>query len=219
MAVPGISNTNSYQTNQQGMQSSSPGLFGTDAYMQQFETLTPEHKSYLQQLLGGGNANNNAVAQNPLYQSGTSFLQSLLSSNNEDFARPYQQAYQQDIQKLGNQFSGLGSLSSSAFQNAAAGRTADLQNSLANLNTNSKLQGLGPALSYSQAPTNAALQGLGVKGFGNEFVGRQPGFLENLLMALASGASGGIGSGIGKLLGGFEGFGTAKPSSAVGGSF
>ena len=224
MAVPGLSNTNSYQTNQQGMRNMSPNqggigsfLLGTNAFREQFPTITPEQSQILQQLLGGGNIENNIISQNPLYQSGSNFLQSLLSGNNEDFAKPYQQSYQQDIQKLANQFSGAGLLSGSSFQNAASGRAAQLQNELANLNTNAKLQGLGPALNYAQSPTNAGLQGLGVKSFGTELIGRQSGLLENLLLALAQGATGGIGKGIGSL---FANYGQnsgsfGKPSSAV----
>ena len=186
-------------------------FFGSPAKTERFDTLNPQQNTLLQQLLGSINPSQFNLEQNPLYQTGSSYLQSLLGGNLDAFTKPYMDQFNQEtIPQLAEQFAGVGGLSSSGFQNAASGAAANLQTSLAALRGGLQNQALGQGLQYASAPGqmnyNLANLGLNTQPFGYNFTPRSPGFLEGLLGQLSGGiglgASQGIGQGLKSYFGG-----------------
>ena len=177
-------------------------FFGSPPKNQQYNTLNPEQNSLLQKLLGSVNPSQFQLQNSPVYQSGSSYLQSLLGGNINDFAQPYINEFnQQTIPGLAEQFAGVGGLSSSGFQNAATGAGANLQAMLASLRGGLQNQALGQGLSYAAGPGSQqfdfARLGLGTPSFGQTYMPRTPGFLETFLGGLSPGIGQGLGLGIG----------------------
>ena len=120
---------------------------------QQFSQLNPQQEQALSQLLGLFDPSQLAIQQQPTYQAGQSYLQSLLGGDISQFSDPYMRQFkEQTIPGIAEQFAGLGGLSSSGFQQALGGAAAGLQERLASLRGQLQMQALPQALGYAQAP-------------------------------------------------------------------
>jgi hypothetical protein len=166
----------------------------------------------LSQMFRGGGAD---IQQNPLYQSGASYLQNLLSGSPEStsaFEAPYlRQFNEQIVPGLAERFAGMGAgaQSSSAFRNALGSASSGLQENLAALRAGLQGQASDQALQYAQQPF-ANLSGLAGLGLGTQtkaFMPKQQSFWQQLLTSGAGGVGQGVGSlggmwGLSKLFGG-----------------
>jgi len=176
-----------------------------------FSTGTKGQSNFLQQLLSSLQGQSTNIGQNPLFQQGSNYLQQLLSGSPESsaaFEAPAMRQFnEQIIPGLAERFSGLGAgaQSSSAFQQALGQAGAGLSENLQALRSGLQFGGLGHALGYSQQPISNLL-GFGQLGLGTQMKGyapKQPGFLQQLLSALAGGAGQAAGRFGTSFLGGF----------------
>lgn len=160
-------------------------------------TLSKPQSRVLEQLLGslGGTPPN--IQQSPLFQSGSSYLSSLLSGNPEAtaaFEAPYlRQFNEQIVPGLAERFAGMGAgaQSSSAFNQALGAAGAGLQENLASLREGLRFQAVPQALGFAQQPV-ANYQGLAGLGLGTQargYVPRQKPFWQELLLGLGGGLS------------------------------
>jgi hypothetical protein len=141
-------------------------LVGPSEEFKQFSQLNPEQQQALSQILGKIDPSQFAIQQQPTYQAGQSYLQSLLGGDISQFADPYMRQFkEQTIPGIAEQFAGLGGLSSSGFQQALGGAAAGLQERLASLRGQLQMQALPQALGYAQAPAESqlALANLGLR--------------------------------------------------------
>lgn len=166
-------------------------------------TLTPQQQQALSGLLTNG------LQSNPLYQSGSSYLQNLLSGSPSAYAAfeaPYMQNFQQNIAPaIAERFAGLGTgasgLSSSGLQNSLAQAGRNLQTDLAGLRSGLQMQALPQALGYAQQPLSNMLGALGVQGFQSYERPGQP----SLLSGIGQGLFGGLSQVLGQKAGDFFG--------------
>ncbi len=149
-------------------------LFGKDAKLQRYKALTGYQKDYLRDLFSQLSDQPLDLASSPLYQQGSDYLSNLLSGSPEStaaFEAPAMRQFNEQIMPgIAEQFAGVGGLSSSGFQNSAAGAGASLAERLQALRSGLQFQGAGQALGYSQAPFSQRLGlaglGLGTPAFG-----------------------------------------------------
>lgn len=160
----------------------------------QLSTMSRGQKGLLQQLLGSLQGQSTNIQQSPLFQQGSSFLQNLLSGNQEAtaaFEAPYMRQFQEQIlPMIAERFSGLGAQSSSAFNQALGSAGAGLSESLAALRGQLQLGALPQALGYAQQPISN-LQGFSQLGLGTStkaFAPKQQPFWQQLLLGLSGGA-------------------------------
>lgn len=182
-------------------------LFGSNPKLKKISTLNPQQKATLNSLLGSISPDQFNVGKAPLYQSGSNYLQNLLSGSPEafeNFERPYRQMFEQElIPSIAERFSGLGAGSqrSSAFQQALAQAGTGLASQLAALRSGLQMQALPQALGYAQLPgqmgLNIASLGLGTPSFAYGMRPASTGVLGGLLPGLGSS----FGMGLGRLLG------------------
>lgn len=142
-------------------------LFQKKPSSKKFDVFSPEQKGLQNQLLQqlGPMLSQGQIGQQPLFQSGQNFLQSLLQGGPEAFKQfeaPLMRQFQeQTIPQLAERFSGLGAQSSSAFQQALGQAGAGLSERLAQLRSGLQFQALGPALQYAETPFSQAQSLLG----------------------------------------------------------
>lgn len=182
-------------------------LFGSKDKIKKRSLLNKDQENALRQYFQKG------IESRPLYNAGSSYLQSLLSNSPEAFQafqEPYLQNFQQNIVPtiaerfaggLGAGGTGAGGTLSSAFANSLAQQGRGLQTDLASLRGNMQLGGLGQALGYAQQPYSNTLGGLGVNSFQRTFQPGKSGFLAPIAMAGLGAASGGLGTALGGALG------------------
>lgn len=179
-------------------------LFGKKEKVQKLPTLTKQQQGFQDWIMNQVRGTNLNIQQNPLYQSGASYLQNLLSGSPEAFeafeAPHLRQFQEQVVPALAERFSGLGAGSqrSSAFQQALGQAGAGLQENLASLRAGLQGQAASQALGYAQQPIANA------QGFAG--YGLQPSF-ENVIRPRTQGLLGGL------LGGGAGAFGSAGGSA------
>lgn len=164
-------------------------LFGKKEKMQKVNLFNKQQKGLQNMLLGQLGGQNTNISQNSLYQSGSNYLQQLLSGSPEAtkaFEAPYMRQFnEQIIPQLAERFTGAGAgaQSSSAFQQALGQSGADLTERLASLR--GQLQGgaANQALGYAQQPISN-FAGLSQQAF-------RPSF-ENILRPSTGGVLGGL---------------------------
>ena len=132
------------------------------------DTLTSEQKHLLKDITKHGiDFSLPNIKNNPTYQTGTDYLQSLMNQSPEamkQFEAPYlRQFNEQTVPQLAEQFAGYGALGSSGFQNTLGQAGAGLQELLASLHGKLGLEASNQGLAYSQLPFQQALQGQGLK--------------------------------------------------------
>lgn len=166
-------------------------------------TLSRGQRSALQRLLGSLSGQPIDVQQSPLFQKGSSYLQSLLSGSPEAtaaFEAPAMRQFQEQIVPgLAERFAGLGAgaQSSSAFNQALGAAGAGLSENLAALRGQLQLGALPQALGFAQQPISNLL-GFSQLGLGTQAQGytpRQLPFWQQLLL--------GVSPGLGQLAGTF----------------
>lgn len=157
----------------------------------EYSTFNPQQESIFNRLAGMD------LGQNQTFQGGNTFLQKLLSGDQEtmdQFQAPYlRQFHEQTIPGLAERFAGYGAgaQSSSAFQQALAQAGAGLSENLASLRGQMQLGALPQALQYSQAPfqQQRGLLDINTKGLAP----KQKSFIQQLLLGMSSGAGEGAG--------------------------
>jgi len=168
--------------------------FGTPGNIESVSTLDPQQQAFLKNLLGQVDPSTFAIQNQPTYQAGQSYLQSLLGGDISQFQAPYMRQFQQQTSDLAERFAGLGGLSSSGFQQALGGAAAGLQENLAALRGGLQQQALGQALGYAQAPGQMqfGLANLGLRpSIENVYRPGDPGLLKEVLAALIRAKTGG----------------------------
>lgn len=168
---------------------------GTKPSLKRFETLNSGQKDLLRSLLKHLNLSQSETEQNPLFQEGQSYLQSILSQNPEmmkQFEAPYLRQFEEEIVPgLAERFSGMGARSSSAFQQALGSQGAGLMERLAALRSGLGMQAAQLGQGYSQIPFQQQYQrsalGLGTPAFGYQAFEGQPGAAQSILGGLGQG--------------------------------
>lgn len=166
-------------------------------------------KNVLQQILSALQGQGSNIAQNPLFQQGSNFLQQFLSGSPEStaaFEAPAMRQFnEQIIPGLAERFSGMGAgaQSSSAFQQALGQAGAGLSENLQALRSGLQMQALPQALGYAQQPISN-FQGLAGLGLGTQTKGYMP-KQQPFWQQLLAGLSGGVGQLGGQLGGGYFG--------------
>lgn len=141
-------------------------LFGKKDKTKKLETLSPEQKQILQQLLG----NIQGLGGQGGYGQATNLLQQYLDPSSEiygGFEAPYRQEFeQQTIPNLAERFAGQGAqggaLSSSGFGQAIGAAGANLQTDLARMKSGLQRQSIQDILGQYSTMTG---QGLGIQPF------------------------------------------------------
>lgn len=186
-------------------------------------TMSKGQKGFLNQLLGQMRGQSSDISQNSLFQSGSNYLQGLLSGSPDaikSFEAPeMRRFYEQTVPALAERFSGMGAgaQKSSAFQQALGQSGAALSEGLASLRGQLQMGAAGQALGYAQQPISN-LQGFGQMALGANtmaFMPKQQPFWQQLLSGLAGGAAQGLGSagsmwGLSKFGGGLSGVSSAQ---------
>ncbi len=151
------------------------GLFGGggETEYKKLDRLSPEQQQALKDYF------KNPLNQQPLYQSGNSYLMNLLSNNPESYAAfeaPLMQQFrEQVIPQISERFAGLGTgaggLNSSALYSSLGKAASDFSTNLAQLRGNMQMQALPQALAYANQPYATTLGALGVSPY--EYVAEQ----------------------------------------------
>ena len=178
-------------------------LLGTEPKMEKFNTLSWNQRHYLRNLLGQLKGQNIDLGESPLYQSGSEYLQDLLSPTSgayDRFSAPMMSEFQQQIlPSIAERFAGLGGLSSSGFEQASTQAGQNLAERLAALRSGLQMQGAQMALPYAQAPAESAYRygalALGTPAFGYTNTPGQQGFLQGMAPGLGRGLTGLFASG------------------------
>lgn len=151
------------------------------------------------------------IQNNPNYQSGQNWLQSLFNDPSffNKFEAPIMRQYEeQTIPDLANRFAGMGTggaLGSTGFRNAATREAGNLHSNIAALRGGLQQQGANQALQYAQAPTSNYLQMLqqaltptqnvyqppSAGPFGGAFAAGTSGMMQGLMNQAYSGGGGG----------------------------
>jgi hypothetical protein len=160
-------------------------LFGKEDKVKKLESLSPEQKQILQQLLG----NIQGLGGQGGYGQAINLLQQYLDPNSEvygNFEAPYRQEFeQQTIPNIAERFAGAGAqggaLSSSGFGQALGAAGANLQTNLAQMKSGLQRQSIQDILGQYSTMTG---QGLGIQPFAYY---NKPGHQGFLPTALSSG--------------------------------
>ncbi len=184
---------------------------GNQGGVEQYSTKTPAQEQFLY------NQFKNNIETDPLYKSGSSYLQNLLSgapNATAEFNAPYLQQFQQQIvpglsERFAGMGTGAGALASSGFNQTMAQAGSGLQSTLAALRQQLMGQASQQALGYAQQPWANKYQGLQTNAFENVNTPDTPGFLGTFGPALLQGAltafGGPAGAAIGAGIGGLSG--------------
>ena len=196
------------------MSSLSSFLFGQPERIQQVSRLAPTQQGAFEKFGGalGQSEMPTSLAQSPLYQSGSNYLQNLYSQSPDAFERfkaPYMRQFQQEvIPGIASRFAGMGTgggLSSSGFQQALARAGEGLSTNLASQLEGMKMNLLPQLMGFAQSPMNqyqnlfASL--MGISPFENIFRPATQGFLQQALSSGLQGLGMGTGMGFGNFLG------------------
>lgn len=170
-------------------------LFGSGDKMKKLDTMTPEQKKFLNQIismLSGGQGGP------PGLQNALGGLQDWMnpeSSVYKNFEKPYLEEFEQKtIPMLGEQFAGMGggmggALSSSGFGQALGAAGANLQTDLAQMKSDKQRQALQDYLNAFMSLTG---QTLGAQPFGYQKQQGSPGFLAQAAPMILQAAMGGM---------------------------
>jgi hypothetical protein len=169
---------------------------GSRGKMKKAPTKTPQQLALFNQ------AAQQPITTDPNYQSGSSYLQRLLSNDPammEQFSAPYLRQFNEDITPgIAERFAGMGTggsgLSSSGLNNALAQAAQRLQESLASMRSQQQLQGAQLALPYAQQPYNNLSDLYGQQLFTNYQQAPQQGFLQPLATAAGGALAGPLGA-------------------------
>ena len=169
-------------------------LFGTKEKAKKSPRFTPQGmEAYDQYFEGGG------IGQDPLFQKGTDFLQSLFDGDMSAFQGPLMQQFEQDIiPGISEQFAGLQSGAGSGLNQALARASENLGTQLGAQRAGLMTQMLPQALSYAQAPGQEQRQMLQIDPYDRYIQESSPGIFGQF----ASGIMPGVGRTLEKGFGG-----------------
>jgi hypothetical protein len=135
-------------------------LGGTDDKMQQLPTHSGQQQEFQNNLLQQLSGQDYNLNNNPLYQQGGDYYSGLMQDTPQSydkFKAPMMREFNEEIMPgIGEQFAGVGGLSSSGFQQAATGAGAGLSERLGALRAGMQERGAQGALQYAQAPSQQA---------------------------------------------------------------
>jgi len=142
------------------------------------------------------------ITQNPSFQGGQDWLQSLFNDPEffQNFEAPLQRQFQeQTVPDLANRFASMGSggaLGSTGFRNQLAREGSNLSTNIAALRGGMQQQGANQALQYAQQPFQNIMQmyGIGTTPTNNQWQPAQPGAAANILGNFSGGAMQGWGN-------------------------
>lgn len=166
-------------------------------------TYSPQAQGGLNDLLakikGMGGAPD--VTQNPNYQQGQDWLQSMFNDPQffDKFEAPMQRQFEENtVPDLANRFASMGSggsLGSTGFRNQLGREGSNLQTNIAAMRGQMQQNAIPQLQQYAQQPFNNIMQmyGLGTQPTNNQYQSAQPGFMGNVLGNFAGGASQGYG--------------------------
>ncbi len=174
-------------------------IFGSRDKLRQLPTMDPFQQQAFQRMF------QNPINESPLYSSGASYLQQLLSGSPEStqaFEAPYlQQFNQQIVPQIAERFAGMGTGAgagnSSALYNSLSQAGGNLQTNLAGLRSGLQMQALPQALGYAQQPYSNTLAASQVSPFAYQNQRGQQGLLGGITGGLGQGAGMGLGLGAG----------------------
>ncbi len=183
------------------------GFGGENA--EQSSTFTGGQRSLLDQVMNQikGRGGSPDINQNPQYQQGQEFLNSLFNDPSffQNIESPAIRNFQEStVPELANRFGAMGSggsTSSTAFRNALGRAGVDLQTNLAANRGQMQQLGANQALGYSQQPFNQFAQLLGLttgQGQMNQYKPPTPGPFGDILSSLSGGAAQGFGQKMGQ---------------------
>lgn len=135
------------------------GFFGPEEdKLKKLDTMSPEQKSFLDELLQSLGVEGGLGA---LYQKGLSGLSDILDpsgSSFQKFADPYMRQFnEQTIPGIAERFAGSGALSSSGFGQALSSAAGGLQENLASLKTQLQQKAISDIMRQYSNMTNTAL--------------------------------------------------------------
>lgn len=166
-------------------------------------TLNPEQQALFERYSQGAMQGPSGFYDNPLYQSGSNYLQNLLQGGDQAFSQfeaPFMRQFnQQIVPGIAERFAGLGGLSSSGFQQALGAASTDLSERLASLRGQLQMQALPQALQYAGAPLEQGNRLLGMET--QALIPKQPSWWQSALTGLVGGAASGFGGGFGGAFG------------------
>lgn len=176
-------------------------LFGTDPKMEQVSRFTPQQEQAFGQFW------DNPIDQSPLYQSGSNWLQGILSNSPEAFqqfeAPLMSQFNEQIVPAIAERFGAIaGNRGNSGLNNSLAQAARGLSTNLGGIRAGLQQGAAGQALNYAQQPYNNMLSGFGVQSFDNVQTPGTQGFAAPLLSGIGAAMGGPIGSSLGNALGG-----------------
>ncbi len=163
-------------------------LFGGREKAKKTPRYTPEQMQMFEQMMQGG-----GLEQNPLYQQGSQFLQSLMGGDMSAFQGPLMQQFEQEILPgVSEQFAGLQSGMGSGLNQALARASENLGTQLGAQRAGLMTQMLPQALSYAQAPGQEQRQMLDLQPYDRYIQQASPG----LFGQLAGGFGSALGAGV-----------------------
>ncbi len=169
---------------------------GTPEQIQQYSRYDPTQQQIYQNVTQPGAQ----LEQNPLFQQGSQFLQSLMSGDMSAFQAPLLQQFEQDIVPgISEQFAGLGMGASSGLNQTLARAAENLGGQLGQQRSQLMMSLMPQALQYSQAPFQQQMDLLGLQPQGQYLSPGQEGIGQPLLRgagALAGTAIGGPVAGV-----------------------
>lgn len=190
-------------------------LFGSKDKLKKENILSREQNEALAAILGQIRPEQFSLTGSPLYQSGQSYLQNLLSGNPgafQAFEKPYLNQFEQEIVPgIAERFTGnFGGNRSSGFRQSVLGAGSNLSAQLAALRENLKSGAATQGLQYSQQPFENTLAlsrlGLGTQAYQPYVQQGSTGLIPGLSTQIASGFGQGLG---GYLAGGPGGAGSS----------
>lgn len=191
-------------------------LFGGKDKMKKYPTMAPNQQNRFNQTI------DNPIDQNPLYQSGSSYLQKILSGDPsafEAFENPLIEQFEQKIlPMISERFAGLGTgggaLSSSALNQTLGQAGRGLSNDLAAQRANLQGQAANQALGYAQQPYTNVYNQSQISPFAYGHQQGSEGLVSQLAAPLLQGAGTALGlNGFGGLSGFFGGGQQQQPSA------
>ncbi len=129
-------------------------------------TYNDQQQGFMQQGLNGLNPQQGDITQNPNYQNGSNWLQSLFSDPEffKSFEAPLQRQFEEEtVPGLANRFAGMGSggsTGSTAFRNQLGREGSKLHEMIASLRGGMQQQAIPQTLAFAQQPTQNYMQQL-----------------------------------------------------------
>lgn len=154
-------------------------IFGNAPGVEQYGLMSPEQNQGMQSYF------NNPITNDQGYQSGSNYLQKLLSGDPAAFSAfeaPIMEQFQeQTVPGIAERFAGMGAGSSSALYNSLAHAGRGLSKDIAQMRAGLQMQALPQALNYAQQPYSNLAAGMQFRPHENVYNPGTPGLLTSFL--------------------------------------